>query len=154
MFRFWWERRQKMAKVSDVANYIVHMTSVDPLKLQKLLYYSQGVFMAKYPNKLLFPEAIEAWDYGPVIPSIYKAYKKFGFSDIKPSNDVNFNKLERKEQEIVDMVLEYYGSKSGLDLMNRTHRETPWKTAYEKGKNNILNNAVMQKHFSENIEFD
>lgn len=61
---------------SDGADYISN------LKLQKLLYYAQGTFLA-ITNSPLFGDAIEAWMHGPVVPSVYHAYKK---TEIMESN--------------------------------------------------------------------
>ena len=37
--------------------------------------------------------------------------------------------LTEPEAETVDMVLEFYGSKSGAELSELTHRESPWRDA-------------------------
>ena len=37
------------------------------MKLQKLLYYAHGLHLAVGRGPL-FPEIIEAWTYGPVVP--------------------------------------------------------------------------------------
>ena len=42
---------------------------VSNLKLQKLLYYVQGFHLAVF-GEPLFEEEIEAWMYGPVVPSV------------------------------------------------------------------------------------
>lgn len=47
-----------------------------PMKLIKLVYISYAWSLAIYQNKL-FNERIEAWRYGPVIPSIYHEFKRW-----------------------------------------------------------------------------
>ena len=47
------------------------------MKLQKMLYYQQGFHLAYFETPL-FDEDIEAWMYGPVVPSMYEKYKEFG----------------------------------------------------------------------------
>ena len=62
-----------MHSVFEVADFFVDLAIkgagdlISPLKINKLLYYAQGNFLAKY-NAPLFPEKIQAWQYGPVIP--------------------------------------------------------------------------------------
>jgi uncharacterized phage-associated protein len=51
---------EKMTTAFDVAKYIINATPVDNLKLQKLLYYSQGVYLVLNNKQPLFPEDIEA----------------------------------------------------------------------------------------------
>jgi uncharacterized phage-associated protein len=76
-----------MNTAKEISNYIVSYFStiatnsiegdLTNLKLQKLLYYCQINSLKKYKTPL-FDDVIEAWDYGPVISSVYKQYKPFG----------------------------------------------------------------------------
>ena len=49
--------------------------SVSNLKLQKLLYFSYGIYLQSYNTKL-FENKIEAWMRGPVVEAVYKEFKK------------------------------------------------------------------------------
>jgi uncharacterized phage-associated protein len=64
-----------MAIAGDVAKYIIKSLSVDNLKLQKLLYYSQAVHLVLNQKQALFLAPIEAWDFGPVVLPVYYTYK-------------------------------------------------------------------------------
>ncbi|MDR1313648.1 MAG: DUF4065 domain-containing protein [Deltaproteobacteria bacterium] len=60
-----------------VANWFIGKNREEPsglthLKLQKMLYFAQGWHLA-YFNVPLFEDPIEAWKYGPVIRSVYRA---------------------------------------------------------------------------------
>ena len=64
-----------MAKVHDVAAYIISkMRGVDAMKLQKLLYYSQAWSLV-WDSRPLFPSKIEAWANGPVVQRSSKSTK-------------------------------------------------------------------------------
>ena len=69
-----------MATVFDVADFFIDIANMSEddqmtnLKLNKLLYYAQGVFLAR-TGKPLFDDDIEAWDLGPVVSCIYQKYK-------------------------------------------------------------------------------
>lgn len=78
------------------------------MKLQKMLYYQQGFHLA-YFDKPLFQEDIEAWMYGPVVPSMYEKYKEFGRNGIEPDRTMDFAFEERKEQALFDEVCKVYG---------------------------------------------
>src|SRR5882762_236012 len=56
-----------------------HLT---PLQLIKLVYIAHGWYLA-LTQKPLISEQAEAWQYGPVIPSLYQEFKGFGNSFIK-----------------------------------------------------------------------
>ena len=51
--------------------------SVTPMKLQKLLFFCHADYLNNY-NEPLLQHGFEAWDYGPVIPSLYAEFKEFG----------------------------------------------------------------------------
>lgn len=55
--------------------------SVTPMKLQKLLFFCHADYLTSYGEPLLQQE-FEAWDYGPVIPSLYAEFKDFGSREI------------------------------------------------------------------------
>lgn len=55
--------------------FAARQQTVTPLKLQKILYFCHADFLVRtgYP---LVAEEFEAWRYGPVLPSVYQAFKK------------------------------------------------------------------------------
>lgn len=60
------------------------------LKLQKLLYYIQGEYMAKM-NTPLFNDDFLAWEHGPIIREVYDKYKQNGSYGIKNEEDFTEN---------------------------------------------------------------
>ncbi|GHU51536.1 hypothetical protein FACS1894200_11810 [Spirochaetia bacterium] len=141
-----------MAIADDVAKYIINTSPVDNLKLQKLLYYSQAVYLVQNGKEPLFMDSIEAWDYGPVVPPIYQRYKGYGLDTI-PASPSPLN-LNEKELESVDMTLAYYGEMSGLALMSKTHQELPWKESYKQGHpGHVISIDLIYDYFSKALEF-
>lgn len=116
-----------MATVYDVAAYI--LTKKHPLtavKLQKLLYYAQAWSLV-WDEKPLFPERIEAWVNGPVVPELYDYHRgQFIIENLPLGNP---DCLTKTEQETIDEVLNFYGDKSSQWLSELTHKETPWVEA-------------------------
>jgi len=136
----------------EVAKYIVKSMPVDNLKLQKLLYYSQAVYLVLHNKEPLFAEDIEAWDYGPVVPLVYKVYKQYGFETIPPSDDEST--LDFEEMKAVDMTMACFGVLSGTALINQTHGEPPWKNAYRPGRpSQLISLDLMYEFFKKNIDF-
>ena len=70
-----------MQDIKDIARYLgisllSKGLSVSPLKLQKILYYSQSWHMVLFGrNNTLFVDAPQAWVNGPVYPVIFQEYK-------------------------------------------------------------------------------
>ncbi|MBL8233482.1 MAG: DUF4065 domain-containing protein, partial [Bryobacterales bacterium] len=54
---------------------------IDHLKLQKLIYFAHGWYLA-FTGSPLLTEHVEAWQYGPVIPTVYHQFKRFGSATI------------------------------------------------------------------------
>jgi uncharacterized phage-associated protein len=141
-----------MAFAGEVAKYIIKSLPVDNLKLQKLLYYSQAVHLVLNDKRPLFPEAIEAWDYGPVVPPVYREYKQYGFDVIPPVDEPTT--LQIDEMRAVDMALSCFGEMSGTALINQTHGEPPWKDNYRPGRpSNVIGLDSIYIFFVENLEF-
>ena len=65
-----------------IANYIIEYSndksySINNLILQKILYFANVIKIVDTKNPL-FEEQMEKWKYGPVVPSVYHEYKRFG----------------------------------------------------------------------------
>lgn len=144
-----------MATANDVANFFIdwankseeeHMTN---LWLNKLLFFAQGHHLARY-NKPFFLESIEAWSYGPVIPSIYQKYKVCGRNPIPTvDDDYKISKFSREEQLFLIDVLREYGAYTASALVSMTHRpHTPWSDVYIAGRNVEIPHSAMKDFFS------
>lgn len=139
-------------KALDIANKIVsktdleHGDTISNLKLQKMMYYQQGFHLA-YFGTPLFDEDIVAWQYGPVVPSVYKEYKSF------ESNSISTSKkgisLSDDEEELFNNVYEEYNQFSAVALMKMTHEEFPWKTTEI---NSVIGQDKMMSFFKTQIE--
>ncbi|MBN7770471.1 DUF4065 domain-containing protein [Marinobacter daepoensis] len=95
------------------------------LKLQKLLYYSQGYHLAvtKAP---LFEEDIEAWDHGPVVNPVYHCYRQNGGFPIVAAVLYEEESVDTETGQIIDFVIEKYARQEAWALRNQTHKEKPW----------------------------
>jgi len=145
-----------MASAFDVARYIIKSLPTDNLKLQKLLYYCQAVHLVLYDKNPLFHEEIEAWDYGPVVPAVYKEYRNHGFETI-PSPDKPLDEssgLDMNKIRVIDMTMACFGGMSGTELINQTHSETPWKEAYRLGKpSKVITLDAIYTFFKDTLSF-
>jgi uncharacterized phage-associated protein len=62
--------------------------SISNLKLQKLCYYAQAWSLA-LRGKPLFPERIEAWAQGPVVPELSGAWRHPAHPSARPRSDAS-----------------------------------------------------------------
>lgn len=123
----------------DISSFFIKK-GVSPLKLQKLLYYSQVWYFVKN-KKLLFDDRIQAWIYGPVVYSVWSNFKYMKRSAIIPYNRANFTNLDSHLMIHLNDVWNSYGHLSGSDLVDLTHGDLPWKNS-RKG---LLNDQPSDK---------
>lgn len=133
-----------MANVFDVADFFVQIANqseddqMTNLKLNKLLYYAQGAYLAR-TGKPLFDNRIEACTLGPVVPEIYRKYKVCGKSPIASNgDDLDRSCFCEDELDALLDVMREYGQYTGSTLVTLTHRPgTPWSNAMAAGANDI-----------------
>ena len=115
-----------MASVKHVAAYILQKTGpITAMKLQKLVYYAQAWSLV-WDEEILFPQKIEAWANGPVIPKLYECHRgEFKLSAI-PGVSSKSIKLTKTQKSSIDKVLDFYGGKTSQWLSDLTHQEDPW----------------------------
>lgn len=148
---------EKMVSCHDVADYFIWKEQdeeasegITNLKLQKLVYYAQGFYLAIH-HKPLFHEPIVAWQHGPVVPDLYHRFKQNGAGPIEPSPDYDPSSLSRESVELMDEVYEVYGQFSGWRLRNMTHQEPTWRRAWEKtagGESGVIPHNELQAYFA------
>ena len=107
--------------------------AISNLKLQKLLYYAQGCFLA-LTDRPLFSDKIVAWQHGPVVETVYQTYKHCGAGSIDFTEDFDDASFTEEEKNILIQVYEVFGQYSAWKLRNMTHEETPWKTTAPSGE--------------------
>jgi uncharacterized phage-associated protein len=142
-------------RATDVAKYFLTLVDEDSgdtisnLKLQKLLYYAQGLHLALY-DEPLFADQIKAWDHGPVIPAIYHEYKQYDSGAVPKPNGLSFNHFFTKDvREFLDEVWNVFGQFSAWKLRNMTHRDGPWKDALPGG---TIKRDVMKVYFKKYLK--
>lgn len=164
-----------MVAVLNVARYIINYSnekgcSISNLKLQKLLYFVQAYYLSfTESHNPCFEEEIEAWDFGPVVPSVYHEFKSFGGSDIPPvtnyysidSEDgiwsvkkVHFNEdcIDECDKELISSVVDKFAPYSASELVSLTHSQAPWRNAYQPESNNVITKDAIREYFYERSE--
>ncbi|MEG9862472.1 MAG: type II toxin-antitoxin system antitoxin SocA domain-containing protein [Parvularculales bacterium] len=161
-----------------VANYFLSKyghTGIQPLKLQKLVYIAHGWHLALRGKKqpLVFDENAEAWQYGPVFPSVYHEFKDRGKQPItdlgtefvaKETGNIGSivsvtPEIKQKDENttnLLDRVWEVYGRWSGIQLSTLCHQPgTPWDITRKKSngrRNAHIENEIIYKHYKKKLE--
>ena len=153
-----------LTRISAVANYFIEHSKEEKLpqsnlSMQKLVYFAYGWMMAKNGEKLFY-DRIEAWQYGPVIPSLYYQLKHYGRDRItKKISDYDHRKdkfyywnLERgtSVEAVMSWVWDKYKSLTPGKMVDLTHApQTPWyETITSDGFNAEIKDELIKEHFT------
>ena len=136
---------------------------IDNLKLQKLLYYCQVHFLCDSVQHVrCFNEDLKAWDWGPVVPNVYRYYSAFGAGPIpslKNNRLFNINEspkalvrmIEEDDFKRIKYVVDVFKDLSSIELMKKTHRESPWIEA-RKTESKIITDDLIRKGYNNGAE--
>lgn len=103
--------------------------SLNITKLQKLLYITYGIYLAKY-GKLLFEDDKPCYlPHGPVFLNILKSFRYDTFEGISYNN----SNIPKDVSEIIDAVVSTFGQYQARSLVDWLHREdTAWSKLEKK----------------------
>lgn len=135
---------------------------VTNLALQKLLYFAHGIRLRR-SNSPLVSGYFEAWQYGPVHPAAYRAFKEFGAKAIttraKGKDPLTGQPREltppddKTVVDIVKHVIRSYGSMSPGRLVDLSHaKNSPWHHIVDKARTDValgmrIPDNVIQERF-------
>jgi len=121
--------------------------AVTNLALQKLLYFAHGTFLNAMRRPLV-TGYFEAWQYGPVHPTAYQAFKPAG-SDPICFRATGMDVLTGRSRPLpelddphilglVEHVMRSYGSLSPGRLVDLSHaKDSPWHFIVEKSRRTV-----------------
>jgi uncharacterized phage-associated protein len=137
-----------------IANYFIKSKSkfgqLTPMKILKLVYLADAWYMTLEEGKeKLVSEKVQAWDYGPVFPNLYRSIKTNGRIDL--TEPLSYDKEEIIKDEDVgflERIWKMYGKYDGIRLSAMTHKKgTPWEIVYCKGCNSEIPNDLIIHHY-------
>jgi uncharacterized phage-associated protein len=156
----------------QVANEFLELAKRDgrkltPMQVQKLVYFAYGWYLAITGERLL-NERVEAWQWGPVIPSLYSEFKAYGSGPITElaaeyypqgvTLGFNFPRVASDDPDkdafalrVIEKVWAIYGKYSGLQLSTMTHAaNSPWSQSYDKNvRSTDIPDEVIRQYFQE-----
>lgn len=137
---------------------------ITPLAIQKLVYIAHGWYLAVEDEELVDDEFAEAWQYGPVFPSLYHEFSEFGRDPItRKAQDSCYNPIQEKweywvaqgptkgsDYDFICEVWELYKNYSPVELSSLTHEEgSPWSQTADRGqvKNANIKTDVIKNYY-------
>ena len=123
-----------MYSALNIAKYIIDKCTrekypISNLQLQKILYYIQREFLQQGIQAC--PEEIEAWQFGPVVPEVYRQYCGFGALPIRMRYMIS---IEADDVKIINLIVEKKRMLNPWDLVSDTHSSgKAWDLIYRNG---------------------
>lgn len=128
-----------------VANYVLdnfdaNKFDISNLKLNKILYFGHGHFLAKFKISLI-KNHFEPWDYGPVVAVVYDEFKSFGSSIISGRAHyqdavtgqriiASHSKIAGHHASYLNLIVSRYAPVLAGALVKITHKPgSPWSQA-------------------------
>lgn len=149
------KQTEKTISCFDVANYFLVLVdreagdTITQLKLQKLIYFAQGVHLALF-NKPFFEEEIEAWKHGPVVPKLRIPFGNLQDGPIAAPGEMDFDIYTQQQKNLIYKIYSIYGEHTASYLRNLTHRHSIWLEAIES-INHTMTKEKIQDFFKVNI---
>ena len=157
---------------SAVVNYLLQHDKIKQkltnIHLNKIVYLIHGFCLAMLDKGIIdkkYNERVEAWMYGPVIPSIYHEFKKYGkeiiqdeaysvVEDIEGEIQFKPNLEDSKIKAISDwvitsLILDGDNVVDARDLIDLTHKPgSPWDQVYKANLYNIeIGDDIIKEYF-------
>lgn len=123
--------------------------TLTPMQLLKLVYIAHGWMLGLY-GRALIRDPVEAWRYGPVIPTLYASVKGFKSQPVcGPLKAGDDKPLDAQEADIVSQIYTIYGDRTGIDLSRLTHKPgTPWALTYREGVfGSQISQDIIEQHY-------
>ena len=142
-----------MVLADTVAKYVCELGGwkISNLELQKLLYIINLLHVGLKGDRLIV-EDFEAWDYGPVVRSIYDKCKMFGGGNIWKAtfDNVCEGELTDEDKDFIEHYFEQLKDKTPAELIGITHRSKGgWARSYIPRANMVIQQQYILDEFNE-----
>lgn len=125
--------------------------TITNLKLQKLMYFVEALYMYQKNEPSLFDEEWVAWNYGPVSKTLYKKYRDYGSMPIELSEEEESlgDNISDINKDYIVKIYNTFGQLEAFKLVTLTHLDgSPWHKIKKEDKYNldsINNSSVISK---------
>ena len=98
----------------------------------------------------LFQDAVESWQYGPVIRAVYHALKHYQDNPITSPPLPDQDEFVPMEEAVINAVWKQYGQIDGIRLSKMTHAPgSPWDQTYQRDKRStIIHNHTIRDYYA------
>jgi uncharacterized phage-associated protein len=146
------------ASAIQLASWVVRYRSdngapIDPVTLQKMLYYAQAFHLARHGDVLL-RERFKAWTWGPVIPQVWHHFHSNPGELVRPIISNHTASIAISTQTELKDVVDYFSRYNTFEISDATHHEDPWVEARQglddgKHSDRIISIENIRQYYAE-----
>lgn len=123
------------------------------MQLQKLVFIAHGYSLALLGRPLTYNN-VHAWQFGPVIPKLYKKLQKYGNGEVTDLLSVTEDDRAIKGDEqailLIESIWGAYGNMTGGQLSNLTHKaDTPWSITWAENQFSVIPTELITEYYTE-----
>lgn len=151
-------KKDRVLSGLDIAKYVLSKEKCTHLKLQKLIYFCYADYIVSTKNKL-FDDTIYAFQYGPVIKSVYERYKGTAtwledevdirnLTDEMPARSrILFADNGIEKLDSIGSTLDKYSRYTATQLVELTHeKNSPWDVTDKRKFSVIEDEVILTNH--------
>ncbi|TAN23030.1 MAG: DUF4065 domain-containing protein [Acidobacteria bacterium] len=138
-----------------------HTVGISPMKLLKLVYFAHGWNLA-LTGEPLISELVEAWEYGPVVRTLYFEFRRFGDKPIgQPASILSAFEIPECDAEhdytrrLLNRIWDAYGRFTAIQLSTMSHDPGgPWSMARQHNpgvKSPVIPNEQIRDYFAKQL---
>lgn len=166
-----------MANAIDIADFIIQESAqnqhpITNLELQIYMYFCHARSLIDAHVPLIDDELFQKWKYGPISPTVYHTYKRYGINPIinpdshtkldldtweVTSETFDIDRLTDSEINLIQNTIPTLFEFKRFALIEETHRHSSWanmeKAIMEANHELIYSNQDIIADFQQNIEF-
>lgn len=102
-------------------------------RLQKILFFSDVLYMIENNGQSMFSDDYYAWPSGPVIPSVYNEFKEYQDGKMYPHYNWKDKEISDKIKDTIDRVLKDTNTIGTYELVEKSHiKGGPWDLVFKK----------------------
>lgn len=123
-------------------------------RLQKLLFFSDVLYMLEHNGQSMYKDDYYAWESGPVIPSVYRAFMQYQDGAMYPQTDEPHTPINDEMKHTIRRVLYDTRTLDTSELVRQSHQDgSPWQQVYIESAsehNCAIDKDAIYKFYCEN----
>lgn len=126
------------------------------MQVQKLVFFAHGVHLAGF-NEPLIHEHPRAWTFGPVIPELYEALRKYG-ANVVTEDLAATDKVEAETaKRAIEATWKAYKGYSASQLSRISHiKGGPWDLVWNspdgQGRFSPISDAIIRDYYAGRVK--